>query len=97
MATALTGIIAGATTGSKEIINDTTEMDYVENGYDPSKYSLKSTIITGDLHSLMSKTTTGDLKPTTGGLHSLKSTTTTGDLQATKGDKHSLCQGPMCS
>ena len=97
MATVLTGIIAGATTGSKEIINDTTEMDYVENGYDPSKYSLKSTIITVDLHSLMSKNTTGDLKPTTGDLHSLKSTTTTGDLQATKGDNHSLCQGPMCS
>ena len=97
MATVLTGIIAGATTGSKEIINDTTEMDYVENGYEPSKYSLKSTIITVDLHSLMSKTTTGDLKPTTGDLHSLKSTTTTGDLQATKGDNHSLCQGPMCS
>ena len=42
MATVLTGIIADATTGSKEIINDTTEMDYVENGYDPSKYILST-------------------------------------------------------
>ena len=40
MATVLTGIILGATTGSKKIINDTTEMDYVENRYDPSKYSV---------------------------------------------------------
>ena len=42
MATVLTGIIVDATTGSKEIINDTTEMDYVENGYDPSKYILST-------------------------------------------------------
>ena len=87
MATALTGIIAGATTGSKKIINDTTEMD--------STGDLQTT--KGDLHSLKSTTTTGDLKPTTGDLHSLKSTTTTGEIQATKGDNHSLCQGPMCS
>ena len=39
MATVLTGIILGATTGSKKIINDTTEMDYVEN----SKYSVSQT------------------------------------------------------
>ena len=39
MATVLTGIILGATTGSKKIINNTTEMDYVEN----SKYSVSQT------------------------------------------------------